>query len=66
VIIEAVVGTDGRVKSAHILRGHGLLDDAALASVGQWRYQPLLLNGVPTEFVLTVTVTFSLTAADMQ
>jgi protein TonB len=66
VIIEAVVGTDGHVKSAHILRGHGLVDQAALDAVGQWRYQPLLLNGVPTEFVLTVTVTFSLTNPDMQ
>ena len=31
-----------------------------MAAVKQWRYRPLLLNGVPTEFILTVTVNFSL------
>jgi hypothetical protein len=28
--------------------------------VRQWRYKPLILNGVPTPFVLTVTLTFSI------
>jgi hypothetical protein len=28
--------------------------------VKRWRYQPLLLNGVPTAFILTVTVRFGL------
>ena len=63
VVIEAIGGTDGRVKDMKVLRGHALLDEAAMAAVRQWRYQPLLLNGIPTEFVLTVTVVFSLTAA---
>jgi hypothetical protein len=27
--------------------------------VKQWRYQPLLLNGQPTEFILSVTVRFT-------
>jgi len=25
----------------------------------QWRYSPLVLNGIPTSFVLTVTFNFS-------
>src|SRR5262245_15891766 len=56
VVIEAHVGTDGIVKDARVLRGIILLDDAALAGVRPWRYQPLLINGQPMEFVLTVTV----------
>jgi protein TonB len=36
-----------------------LLDQAALDAVRQWRYQPTLLNGVPTEVVLTATVAFT-------
>jgi protein TonB len=60
VIIEAQVDTRGHVKSATVLRGVTLLDEPALAAVRQWRYQPLLLNGEPTEFILTVTVMFSL------
>ena len=62
VIVEAQVDVHGRVKTATVLRGVTLLDEAALAAVKQWRYQPLLLNGEPTEFILTVTVMFSLTS----
>ena len=31
-----------------------------MEAVKQWRYQPLLLNGEPTGFILTVTVNFNL------
>jgi len=61
VVIEAHVGTDGRVLTADVVKGTPLLNDAAIAAVKQWRYKPLLLNGEPTEFILTVTVNFSLT-----
>jgi periplasmic protein TonB len=66
VIVEAYVGTDGRVKSAKVLRGAPLFDDPALSAVRQWRYAPLLLNGVPTEFVLTVTLNFKLQQVQVQ
>lgn len=60
VILEAVVGTDGRVESVKVLRPrHVLLDNAAVAALKQWRYSPLVLNGVTTPFILTVTFTFS-------
>ena len=36
----------------------------AVEAVRQWRYQPLLLNGEPTAFILTVTVAFNLRAPD--
>jgi protein TonB len=61
VILEAHVGADGRVREVRVLRGLPLLDEPARAAVRQWRYQPLLLNGIPTEFILSVTVRFSLT-----
>jgi protein TonB len=60
VILEAVVGTNGHVKSVSVLRGHPLLDPGSIEAVKQWRYQPLLLNGVPTEFVLTVTLAYNI------
>ncbi len=59
VVLDAKVGPDGRVASVHVLQGNPLLTDAAVAAVRQWRYQPLLLNGMPTAFVLNVTVSFS-------
>ena len=60
VIVEALVGVNGQVRSVTIVRGLPLLDEAALAAVRQWRYQPLLLNGEPTEFILTVTLNFNI------
>jgi protein TonB len=58
VILEARVDTRGYVKSATVLRGSDLFNDAAVDAVKQWRYKPLLLNGVPTEFLITVTISF--------
>lgn len=60
VILEATVDGKGIVRDTRVLRSHGVLDAAAMRAVEQWRYEPLLLNGAPTPFVLTVTVSFSL------
>jgi protein TonB len=60
VILEAEVDTRGHVKTVKVLRGHPLFDENAIEAVKQWRYQPLLLNGEPTGFILTVTVNFNL------
>ena len=60
VILEAEVDVSGQVRTVKVLRGHPLLDDAAIQAVQQWRYQPLLYNGEPTAFVLSVTVNFNL------
>lgn len=60
VIIEALIGTDGAVKEAKVLRSVAMLDAAALEAVIQWRYTPTLLNGEAVELVMTVTVTFTL------
>jgi protein TonB len=60
VILEALVGTDGCVESVKVLRSrHPLLDKASEEALLQWRYSPLVLNGIPTSFVLTVTFNFS-------
>ena len=60
VIIEAVIGVDGRVHDAGVLRSAPLLDEAALAAVRQWVYTPTRLNGQPVAVVMTVTVRFQL------
>ena len=59
-IIEAVIGVDGRVQDARVLRSAPLLDEAALAAVRQWLYTPTRLNGQPVSVVMTVTVRFQL------
>jgi protein TonB len=60
VILEATVNEAGAVTDVKVLRSILLLDQAAIRAVKQWRYQPLMLNGQPVPFILTVTVSFSL------
>jgi protein TonB len=60
VLLRAVVDERGFVKEVQVVRGVPMLSDSAIAAVRQWRYQPLLLNGIPCEFELTVTVNFGL------
>jgi periplasmic protein TonB len=60
IIVEAQVDTRGLVQSVSVLRGHPLFDEPAAAAVKQWRYRPLLLNGQPTPFIVTITLTFAI------
>jgi protein TonB len=58
VMLKAVVGKDGKVKSVNIINGHAVLAQAAVAAVRRWRYQPFVLNGVPIEVENTIVVNF--------
>ena len=61
VILEALVDKEGRVVEVKVLRTpNQLLDNAAITAVRQWQYRPLILNGLPEPFVLTVVLTFEL------
>ena len=61
VILEAQVDREGRVVDVKVLRSaNRLLDHSAETAVRQWRYRPLILNGQPEQFVLTVVLTFAL------
>jgi protein TonB len=60
VIIEAVIGPNGKVQDARVLRSIPLLDQAALDAVKQWEFTPTLLNNVPVPVIMTVTVQFTL------
>ena len=60
VIIEARIGTDGRVEDARVLRSIPLLDQAALDAVKQWEFTPTLLNGQAVPIIMTVAVNFTI------
>ena len=60
VILECLIGVEGRVDRVKVLRGVPLLDEAATEAVRQWEYEPTLLNGVPVPVIMTVTVNFKL------
>ena len=61
VILEAIISEEGAVTDVKVLRSvHPLLDREAVLAVRQWRYSPLLLNGIRVPFILTVTLSFTL------
>ena len=60
VILETIIGADGKVQDARVLRSIPLLDQAALDAVKQWEFTPTLLNGSPVPIIMTVTVQFTL------
>ncbi len=60
VVIETVIDESGAVREAWVLKSVPLLDGAALEAVKQWRFEPTLVNGVPTAVRCTTTVNFTL------
>ncbi len=61
--MEAVIGVDGSVVSVHPSSAQVNPEFAAsaVAAVRQWRFSPTLLNGVPVEVQMSVSVSFGLT-----
>ena len=58
VVLHAIIAPDGTVRNVSVVSGHPALQNAALAAVRQWRYQPYLLNGRPVAVDTTVLVNF--------
>jgi protein TonB len=64
VILEAIVDREGVVEEVRVLRSaNSLLDRAAIDAVRQWQYSPVILNGRPERFILTVVLSFNLTTS---
>jgi len=61
VLIEAIVGTDGKIKQEQVLASPAkVLSDSSLQCVSQWQYRPYLVNGVPQEVDTLITVIYTL------
>jgi periplasmic protein TonB len=60
VLIEAVVGVDGKVHDAKVVHSIPSLDQAALDAVRQWEFTPSRMNGVAVAVIITVLVQFSI------
>lgn len=60
VVVQILVGTDGRVETTHVVSGPALLRQAAAEAVSQWSFSPTLLNGQPVKVSGVVTVNFVL------
>jgi protein TonB len=60
VILEALIDEEGNVTNLKSIKGHPLLDEAAIQAVSQWKYSPTILNGEPVQVIAVVTVVFQL------
>ena len=61
VVLEIVVRSDGTVGSVKLLSGLGAgLDERAVDSVKQWRFNPAHRYGVPVDVIVEVAVEFKL------
>lgn len=60
VVVSALIGTDGRIASVHVLSGPPMLVPAALDAIRQARYRPWTLNSEPVEVETTINIVFSL------
>lgn len=61
VIVEAVVGKDGRVRQARAAESAPGLDDAAVQAVRNWRFIPTNRNGQLVEVVVFLPIRFGQT-----
>jgi len=57
--LEIVIGPDGRVSDARVLKSVPLLDQAAIEATMQARYEPSMVYGNPVSVVHVVSHTFS-------
>ena len=60
VVMELTLSRTGEVSDVEVLRSTPLLDEAAVAAVRQWRYEPTLVDGEPVSILMTVTMNFRL------
>jgi TonB family protein len=60
------IDTGGKVSAVRVVRSVPPFDDAAIAAVRKWEYEPVTVAGRPTAVRLTVPVTFSLRLPDVE
>jgi TonB family protein len=60
VTIDALIDATGRVTKMKVLSGPVLLQQAAIDSLKQWKYQPATLDGKAVPMHVTVTLQFRL------
>ena len=60
VLVRVIIGKNGIPRQLQVVRGDVRLVPAALQVIPEWRYQPALLNGEPTDSQMVVTVSFRL------
>lgn len=62
VMIQALVGKDGKVRDTKVVKSIPVLDDAAVRAVKEWVFKPALTNNKPVAVWVAVPVRFALTS----
>ena len=62
VVLECVIGIDGRVHDVKTIKGYRSLAEAGSEAVRKWRYTTTELDGKAVPVIMTVTVNFRLQA----
>jgi protein TonB len=60
VMVQALVGKDGKVKDTKVVKSIPMLDAAAITAVKQWVFKPALSNNKPVAVWVAVPVRFTL------
>jgi len=60
VLVQALVGKDGKVKDTKVVKSIPMLDAAAVAAVKGWVFKPALSNNKPVAVWVAVPVRFTL------
>jgi TonB family protein len=60
VVLQALIGKDGKIQDLHVLSGPAILSTAAREAVKQWRFKPYLQAGQPVETEARITVNFTI------
>jgi TonB family protein len=58
VILEAIIGADGKVSDVKVLRSVPPFDQPSIDAVQQWEFTPTRLNNSPVPVIMTVTVSY--------
>lgn len=66
VILEVLIGEDGKVSASRITRSIQGLDEAATAAVKLWEYEPTKVAGQPVKVLLSQSITFALKLPELQ
>ena len=60
VVVQALVGKDGRVKDTKVVKSVPVLDDAAVSAIKRYVFKPALSNNKPVAVWVAVPVKFQL------
>ena len=60
VLLEMVIGTDGKVKEVNPIAGAPVFMGPATDAVRQWEYRPYIVDGKPVEVYTITTVSFTI------